>query len=573
MGTFKELGLSSEVLKALTSLGFETPSEIQEQAIPQLLEGYNDFIGLAQTGTGKTAAFGLPLLERIDPFANYTQALVLAPTRELGQQIAEQIELYSKYLDKINVLAVYGGAAISNQIKALRKVQQIIIATPGRLIDLIERKAVKLDQLQFLVLDEADEMLNMGFKDELDKILSYTPQDKLTWLFSATMPNEIKRIVNKYMNDPVEVKVNAKNEVNTNIEHQYTSVKMSDKSEALKRILDVNPEMRGVVFCRTRRDTQELAEQLLTKNYKADALHGDLSQQQRDRVMKRFKAHELQVLIATDVAARGIDVNDLTHVFHYTLPDQNEYYTHRSGRTARAGKKGVSIAFINGREGYKIQRLEKQLGISFTKINIPSAEDIADVRIEKWCEDILNLKTKGIDPNLIMKVNNLFGNLTKEELAAKLLKLELEKLSLGSKKDLNDQSKGKKERDKDRDRGEKRERKDARGDRRDRKDNRKDKGDSRKEGKREPRERKSKNKNETPRYFINVGSRDKMNKKDLLEFITTVTKMKKSDIGEVDIQRSYSFFEVEKSAEKKIGNKFDGYTLEDGRELRVNRDN
>ena len=571
MGTFKELGLSSEVLKALTSLGFETPSEIQEQAIPQLLEGYNDFIGLAQTGTGKTAAFGLPLLERIDPFANYTQALVLAPTRELGQQIAEQIELYSKYLDKINVLAVYGGAAISNQIKALRKVQQIIIATPGRLIDLIERKAVKLDQLQFLVLDEADEMLNMGFKDELDKILSYTPQDKLTWLFSATMPNEIKRIVNKYMNDPVEVKVNAKNEVNTNIEHQYTSVKMSDKSEALKRILDVNPEMRGVVFCRTRRDTQELAEQLLTKNYKADALHGDLSQQQRDRVMKRFKAHELQVLIATDVAARGIDVNDLTHVFHYTLPDQNEYYTHRSGRTARAGKKGVSIAFINGREGYKIQRLEKQLGISFTKINIPSAEDIADVRIEKWCEDILNLKTKGIDPNLIMKVNNLFGNLTKEELAAKLLKLELEKLSLGSKKDLNDQSKGKKERDKDR--GEKRDRKDARGDRRDRKDNRKDKGDSRKEGKREPRERKSKNKNETPRYFINVGSRDKMNKKDLLEFITTVTKMKKSDIGEVDIQRSYSFFEVEKSAEKKIGNKFDGYTLEDGRELRVNRDN
>ena len=304
MTTFKELGLSDEVLKALSGLGFESPTEIQQQAVPQLLEGHHDFIGLAQTGTGKTAAFGLPLLERIDTSVKATQALVLAPTRELGQQIAEQLEKFSKHLDRVNVLAVYGGAAISNQMRALRKTQHVIIATPGRLIDLIERKAVKLDQLKFLVLDEADEMLNMGFKDELDKILSYTPEDKMTWLFSATMPAEIKRIVKKYMDNPIETRVNTKNEVNTNIEHQYVVVKQNDKEEALTRFLDLNPNMRGLVFCRTKRDTQNLAEILLGKNYKADALHGDLSQMQRDRVMRRFKSHDLHVLIATDVAAR-----------------------------------------------------------------------------------------------------------------------------------------------------------------------------------------------------------------------------------------------------------------------------
>lgn len=441
MLTFNHLGLSKQVLKALSELGFEKPSEIQEQSIPILLEAKHDFIGLAQTGTGKTAAFGLPLLEHMDANLPHTQALILAPTRELGQQIAQQLELYGKYKDKLNMLAVYGGAAITNQMQALRKPQHIIIATPGRLIDLIGRKAIKLDQLEYLVLDEADEMLNMGFKEELDKILEYTPQDKLTWLFSATMPPEIRNIVKKYMLDPAEVKVNTKNEVNVNIEHVFTQVNYSHKAEALKRFLDVNPDMRGVVFCRTKRDTQNLAEELLKKDYKADALHGDLSQPQRDRVMKRFKSHELQVLIATDVAARGIDVNDLTHVFHYSLPDDASYYTHRSGRTARAGKKGISVVFVSSRERGRIGRLEKQLGISFAKVHVPSVQDIAEVRVRNWTAEVLQQKTKGrIEQALVDEVSIMFGGLSKEELIAKLLVMELDKLKFDSGHDLNEKN-------------------------------------------------------------------------------------------------------------------------------------
>ena len=433
MITFKQLGLSGEVLNAMADLGFENPTEIQEQAIPQLLEEETDFIGLANTGTGKTAAFGIPLLERIDPSNKDTQALVLAPTRELGQQIAEQLQLFAQNLHKINILAVYGGAAITNQIKALRKPQHIIIATPGRLIDLISRKAVRLEHLRFAVLDEADEMLNMGFKEDIDKILSFTPADKLTWLFSATMPPEIKKIVNKYMDHPIEVKVNVNTKVNANIEHQYIVVKQADKAEALTRLLDIHPDMRGLVFCRTKRDTQNLAEELLKKNYKADALHGDLSQAQRDRVMKRFRTRDLNLVIATDVAARGIDVDDLTHIFHFTMPDDHSYYTHRSGRTARAGKTGISIAFVNIREKSKIESFEKKLGISFKKIPIPSSEEIADVRIEKWCQQIIDKNTEGkVTPELLEKANIIFGNLSKEELTAKLLVNELEKLNLGT---------------------------------------------------------------------------------------------------------------------------------------------
>lgn len=423
----------------LDELGFETPTDIQAQSIPQLISGHKDFIGLAQTGTGKTAAFGLPLLEQINPSDDSTQGLILAPTRELGRQIAEQLAIFSKYMDKVNVLPVYGGAAISGQIKDLRKPQHIIIATPGRLIDLIGRKAIKLGNLRFLVLDEADEMLNMGFKEDIDEILNYTPEDKLTWLFSATMPPQIKKIVNKYMVEPVEVKVNTQNKVNKNIEHLYTVVRNRDKSEALKRFLDMDSEMRGVVFCRTRRDTQELAELLLQHNYKADALHGDLSQAQRDRVMSRFKNKSLQVLIATDVAARGIDVNDLTHVFHFTLPDDEEYYTHRSGRTARAGKKGASISFISNKESYRINRLEKALDIDFIKLEIPSGEDIAKIRIENWCRGILETpanQTKVYD-DIKDQAFMLFGNLTKEELIAKLVSSELKQFEQTTNDDLN----------------------------------------------------------------------------------------------------------------------------------------
>ncbi|MEL6695185.1 MAG: DEAD/DEAH box helicase [Bacteroidota bacterium] len=448
MVSFDHLGLSAPVLRAISELGFETPSEIQAQAIPQLIEGDQDFIGLAQTGTGKTAAFGLPLLERIDPNAKHTQALILAPTRELGQQIAQQLGHFSKYLDRLNVLAVYGGANIMTQINALKRPQHVIIATPGRLIDLIKRKAVRLDRLEYLILDEADEMLTMGFKEEVDRILSYTPEERNIWLFSATMSADITRIVRTYMENPFEVKLNTRNEVNANISHQFAVVRRSDKLEALVRFLDVNPEMRGVVFCRTKRDTQNLAEDLLKKDYKADALHGDLSQHQRDRVMGRFKNHELQVLIATDVAARGIDVNDLTHVFHFSLPDDLSYYTHRSGRTARAGKKGTSIAFVNGREKYRVGHISKSLGISFEQVMIPSAEEIYDMRIKNWAEKIMTTNVKGkIEKPLWDKLNLFFANLSKEELLAKVVASEMGKLQVNSHKDLNDIQIYKKDRD------------------------------------------------------------------------------------------------------------------------------
>ncbi len=438
MKKFKQLGLSEDLMKALQEMGFEKPTGIQEQSIPNLLNGDVDLIGIAQTGTGKTAAFGLPLIELINPSQKATQGLILAPTRELGKQIAEQLSLFSKYLPKINVLPVYGGTAIQHQIKALKKTQHIIIATPGRLIDLIKRKSVNLDELRYLILDEADEMLNMGFKEDLDKILKYTPEHKNIWLFSATMPDFIKKVVQTYMDNPFEIRVNPKEEVNANIRHRYVVVKTADKTEALKRFLDVHGDMRGLVFCRTKRDTQDLAERLLQVGYRVDALHGDLSQAQRDRVMRRFKSFELQVLIATDVAARGIDVNDLTHVFHFTLPDDVPYYTHRSGRTGRAGKKGVSIAFMNGRQSYKIKRLEKELKIKFKQIFVPENSEVVKIRIKKWCKSILaqNGDTK-IDHELFKEAEALFKHLSKEELIAKLVHNEYSKLHVGSDRDLN----------------------------------------------------------------------------------------------------------------------------------------
>ena len=438
MTSFKDLGLSGDILKGLDELGFKEPSEIQAQAIPYLLDGSNDLIGLAQTGTGKTAAFGIPLLERVDINDPSTQALILAPTRELGQQIAQQLALFSKYQERVNVLAVYGGAPIHVQMKALKKPQQVIIATPGRLIDLIERKAVDLSNLAIIVLDEADEMLNMGFKEELDRILSFTPAEKLTWLFSATMPEEIKRMVHRYMDNPIEVRVSPRNEVNKNIDHQYSITQQSKKAEALTRFLDKEQDIKGVVFCRTKQDTQDLAEFLLKKNYKADALHGDLSQQQRDRVMGRFKNHELQVLIATDVAARGIDVNDLSHVFHMALPDDPAYYTHRSGRTARAGKKGISLVFTNAREKGRLMRVEKSLGIKFSPTDIPSSEEIMEAKLDKWCNQVLETKPKNkIDAQFFFKVGTAFADLSKEELVAKMLILEMDRWNTDQGEDLN----------------------------------------------------------------------------------------------------------------------------------------
>ncbi len=438
MEQFQRLGLSQNVLHAIEQLGYETPTEIQAQAIPHLLGGERDFIGLAQTGTGKTAAFGLPLLERLDPSKRHVQALVLAPTRELGQQIAQQIELFAKYDEGIQTTAVYGGANIATQISQLRKPCQVVIATPGRLIDLAKRKAIALDQIECVVLDEADEMLNMGFKEELDTILAMTPDSKRTWLFSATMPKEIRRLVKHYMTDPIEVRIDPKTAVNDQIEHRYALVRNVDKAEALTRFMDLNQELFAVVFCRTKRETQELAEGLMKKGYRADALHGDLSQPQRDRVMKRFKLKHLQVLIATDVAARGIDVQDVTHVFHFNLPNDNAYYTHRSGRTARAGKKGVSIAFISRREKAIISRMAGALSIDFTPISIPDSKAIASARLDHWAQVVIEREeNEGLPMDLWFAMKERFEGVSKDALLNRLVSLELSKLHVTRGKDLN----------------------------------------------------------------------------------------------------------------------------------------
>ena len=438
LDSFDTLGLSAPILKAIGQLGFDTPTDIQSQAIPQLLQGDSDFIGLAQTGTGKTAAFGLPLLDHLDATDDSVQALILAPTRELGQQIAEQIDLFSKHLKGIKSVAVYGGANISTQITQLKRPRHVVIATPGRLIDLVKRKALKLDQIKYLVLDEADEMLNMGFKDELDTILEFTPDTKKTWLFSATMPREIRRMVKQYMESPFEVSVDPKTTVNANIEHKYAVVKQSDKTEAMGRFLELEPDLYGVVFCRTRRDTQALAEDLLKMGFRADALHGEMSQPQRDRVMNRFKNRDLQVLVATDVAARGIDVNDLTHVFHHSLPSEQAYYTHRSGRTARAGKKGISLAFISNREKGYINRMAREMDISFEAVDVPGAEEIVQARMMKWASDVLDQKAFDRVPfDLIMQMNLLFEETPKDELIARLVARELARLNVDSGRDIN----------------------------------------------------------------------------------------------------------------------------------------
>ncbi len=381
MTNFDLLGLSKPALRAIAELGFETPTPIQEQAIPVMLGGNQDVVALAQTGTGKTAAFGLPLIDLLNFDEHHTQALVLSPTRELCMQIARDLTNFSKYQAGAHVVAIYGGASIEGQIREMKKGPQIVVATPGRLVDMIERGIVDLSKIEFIVLDEADEMLTMGFKDDLDMILSQTPAEKNTWLFSATMPYEVQRIARSYMNSPFEITVGQKNSGNENIEHLYYVVNARDRYLALKRIADYNPDIFAIVFCRTKAETQQVADALIKDGYSADALHGDLSQAQRDFVMKRYRSRSLQMLVATDVAARGIDVNDVTHVINYNLPDEIESYTHRSGRTARAGKTGVSIAIIHSKELGKIRQIEKIIKRQFTQAQIPTGFDVCEQQL------------------------------------------------------------------------------------------------------------------------------------------------------------------------------------------------
>jgi ATP-dependent RNA helicase DeaD len=392
MMNFEVLGLSKPVLRAIAELGFESPTPIQEQAIPVMLGGNQDVVALAQTGTGKTAAFGLPLIDLLDFNQRHTQALILAPTRELCMQITRDLQSFSKHTGGAHVVAIYGGASIEGQIREMRKGPQIVAATPGRLVDMIERGVVDLTRIDFVVLDEADEMLTMGFKDDLDLILSQTPEEKNTWLFSATMPNEVQRIAKNYMSNPFEVTVGQRNSGNENIEHLYYVVHAKDRYLALKRIADYNPDIFAIVFCRTKAETQQVADALIKDGYNADALHGDLSQAQRDFVMKRYRSRSLQMLVATDVAARGIDVNDVTHVINYNLPDEIESYTHRSGRTARAGKSGVSIAIIHSKELHKIREIEKIIKRKFAQTQIPTGFDVCEQQLMALVKRIHNVE-------------------------------------------------------------------------------------------------------------------------------------------------------------------------------------
>ena len=386
--TFEELGVSAEIRQAIEEMGYENPMPVQEEVIPYLLGVNNDVVALAQTGTGKTAAYGLPVLQKVDATRNVTQALILSPTRELCLQIADDLENYSKYLPGVRVLPVYGGANIEPQIRTLRKGVQVIVATPGRLIDLMERGAASLEHVENVVLDEADEMLSMGFTESIDKILAGVPENHNTLLFSATMSREIERISKKYLREAKEIVVGSRNEGAETVNHVYYMVHAKDKYLALKRIVDYYPKIYAIIFCRTRMETQEVADKLIQDGYNADSLHGDLSQQQRDLTMQKFRQHRVQFLVATDVAARGLDVEDLTHVINYGMPDDIENYTHRSGRTGRAGKKGTSICIVHTRERSKIREIEKVIGKEFVKGEMPSGKEICAKQLYKVIDDI-----------------------------------------------------------------------------------------------------------------------------------------------------------------------------------------
>ena len=426
--TTHELGVSEEIRRAIEELGFEHPMPVQEEVIPYLLGNGNDVIALAQTGTGKTAAFGIPLLQRVDPKSRATQALVLSPTRELCLQIADDLKSFSKYIDGINIVAVYGGTSIVNQINALKHGAQIIVATPGRLIDLMNRGKAKLDDVKNVVLDEADEMLNMGFSDSINEIFEGVPQDRNTLLFSATMSKEIEKIALKYLHDYKEIVVGSRNEGAENVNHIYYMVNAKDKYLALKRIVDYYPNIYAIIFCRTKLETQEIADKLIRDGYNAESLHGDLSQQQRDLTMQKFRKHITQLLVATDVAARGLDVNDLTHVINYGLPDDIESYTHRSGRTGRAGKKGTSISIIHSREKGKVRAIEKTIGKEFVDGTLPTPQEICTKQLYKAIDEIekVDVDEEQIAP-FMADINRHFEYVDKEDILKKIVSLEFGK--------------------------------------------------------------------------------------------------------------------------------------------------
>lgn len=548
MNLFSESNLSPDIIKAVGELGYEKPTEIQKQTIPFILSDIRDLIALAQTGTGKTAAFSLPILDMIDDTSRKIQLLVLAPTRELALQIAKDIKNYTKYLPNIKTVAVYGGSSITEQIRNLREKPQIIVGTPGRVIDLINRKALDFSQIHWLVLDEADEMLSMGFKDDLETILSETPETKQTLLFSATMNKEVERISKNYLTNPHRISVGSINAVKKNIKHEYYVVNYRQKKEALKRLIDANPNQYSIIFCRTKMETQDVADFLMQNGYAADALHGDLSQAQRDTVMKKFRLKNIDILVATDVAARGLDVNSLTHVIHYSLPDDPEVFVHRSGRTGRAGKDGISMALIKPEETRKLNQIKSQTKIEIVEKQIPKGEDIIKAQVAGVFEQLFTKHEDffDFDDSLIPDLSNF----SKEELVHQLLQFQLKDLALYYQNN-NDLAAQKLKAES--------ETKESRRDRRGR-DRDRDKGG-----------RKSRKNNENMvRFFFNLGKRDKLKKTDVLDIINQATKKskKRADIGDIEVLEKFSFFEVEKSFEKDILNNIAAMKFK-GKEMRA----
>ncbi len=543
MNEFEGLGLNEKLVKAVADLGFTTPTSIQSKAIPILLSGTTDFVGLAQTGTGKTAAFGLPLLQLIDPAQKYPQALIVCPTRELCLQICNDIQEYKKYSANISAEPVYGGASIVMQIRALRKGVQIVVATPGRLIDMIERKAIDLEKVKYVVLDEADEMLNMGFRDDIDFVLKNTVNRESTWLFSATMPAEVRAIAKNFMKNPQEVTVGKKNTANANINHCYFITPAHSRFETLKRLVDFNPGMYAIIFTRTRLDAQNISEKLSKEGYDVEALHGDLTQQQRDRVMQRFRNKDIQILIATDVAARGIDVDDITHVINFELPDDIEVYTHRSGRTARAGKSGICISICHSRETHKIRQLEKMTNAQFHKSDIPSGKDVCRKQFFYFMDkllstDISNKSYEAYMPDL----QNKFADISKEEVLKRVAALEFDHFLkyYENAEDLN-----------------------ARQDFRER---------------RNDNNRNDNNRRERPVYqrdsgftrlFINLGTKDGFYKASFLQYILDESNLKKEVLGKIDLRDMNAWVEVDKSAAGKMIKSLDGKKY-NGRPIRMN---
>lgn len=529
MKSFPALGLSGQLVDVIGQLGFETPTPVQEKAIPLLLQANTDVVALAQTGTGKTAAFGLPLVELIDANLRQPQALILAPTRELCLQITNDLERFAKSYKDLRVVAVYGGASMGDQIRKIKQGVNLVIATPGRLIDLLSRKALQLHTVKYVVLDEADEMLNMGFKEDIDEILATTPDTKITWLFSATMPREVRQIAEAYMREPQEITTGARNQANENIDHQYVVVSERDKYLALKRFLDYTPDMYGVVFCRTKVDTQQIAEHLMKDGYNADALHGDLSQQQRDKVMRSFRNKAIQVLVATDVAARGIDVDNLTHVVHMNLPDEMEYYTHRAGRTARAGRKGISLAIVGKRDRGRIQQIEKMLSKRFTKVPVPTGDEICTKKLIDMMHQVktVEVNDEEID-SFLPEVYHELMNLSKEEIIKRFASIEFNQIYkyYRDAPDLNSTE-----------------------------GPRTEAGDSVGYPTGE-------------RIFINVGKMDGLDKGSLLGLICDFGEVQSKQVGKIDIKGAYSFFEVAPELTEKIFKGFSGVQVR-GRQVRL----